>query len=97
MKAPDMTGQRFGRLVVLSKAEPETRYGRTNARWLCRCECGTEKIILAIGLRAGQHRSCGCWKAAGGYQDELVAGCKLFGVNLKRLDARAKRESAAKK
>jgi hypothetical protein len=33
--------------------------------WLCRCECGTERIIYGAKLRSGRTRSCGCarWDA----------------------------------
>ena len=56
MRALDLTGKSFGRLTVLS---PQ---GRENGRrrWLCRCECGTEKGYNASWLAKGA-RSCGCW------------------------------------
>lgn len=53
----DLTGQRFGKLIVLSRAA-SSRHGAT--RWHCRCECGNDKIVLAILLRNGATRSCGC-------------------------------------
>ena len=53
----DLTGQRFGRLVVIERAEND-RYKR--ARWLCRCDCGKNKIINSQGLRRGSAQSCGC-------------------------------------
>jgi hypothetical protein len=53
----DLRGQKFGRLTVISRAETdEVR----KARFLCRCECGSEKIILAGSLTSGRTRSCGC-------------------------------------
>lgn len=56
-KYKNMIGQRFGRLVVLSRAENDAQQ---NARWLCRCDCGKEKIIQGGSLRNGKIRSCGC-------------------------------------
>ena len=53
----DMVGQTFGRLTVISRTE-NTPNGC--AQWLCRCSCGTEKIILGHSLRSGLTRSCGC-------------------------------------
>jgi hypothetical protein len=54
----DLTGQRFGRLTVIARAEnSETRRG---ARWLCGCECGKTKIIPGNELRRGLIRSCTC-------------------------------------
>ena len=40
-KALDLTGQRFGKLVALSKAP--SRSGKTY--WLCQCDCGNQKEI----------------------------------------------------
>lgn len=28
---------------------------------LCRCECGTERIMVVPAIRAGQSKSCGCF------------------------------------
>ena len=56
-KRPDLTGQRFGSLTVLSPAG-KNRNGRT--MWLCRCDCGTERAFAAVYLRNGHTRSCGC-------------------------------------
>lgn len=50
------TGQRFGRLVVLSYAGRAT--GGT--RWNCVCDCGTATISAGGKLRGGQTKSCGC-------------------------------------
>lgn len=52
----DLTGQRFGRLVVESAATTVN----ARRRWVCRCDCGAV-IETAIGnLRSGDTRSCGC-------------------------------------
>jgi hypothetical protein len=57
MSAIDLTNSRFGRLVVLSRAE-NGKYSRT--RWTIRCDCGKTKIVRADNLRAGTTRSCNC-------------------------------------
>ena len=51
----DHTGQRFGRRVVIERAQ-----GSGAARWLCRCDCGTRSIVPGQALRKGQANSCGC-------------------------------------
>lgn len=56
-KALDLTGKSFGRYVVLLR-EKNTPNGRT--RWLCRCSCGTEKIVVGSDLTSGHTKSCGC-------------------------------------
>jgi hypothetical protein len=52
----NLVGHRFGRLVVLSYVGRQ----RSTFRWICRCDCGTEKSCLASGLRNGSITSCGC-------------------------------------
>lgn len=62
MGAKDLTGERFGRLVVIKEVEPHiSKSGKTKMRkWLCRCDCGTEKEILGTSLSRGATKSCGC-------------------------------------
>lgn len=55
----DLTGQRFGRLLVEHQAE--SRGG--NRRWLCVCDCGTRKDVATKKLRNGSTISCGCFRA----------------------------------
>ena len=54
----DITGRRFGRLVVISRSYPNGKDRAT--RWLCQCDCGKEKIILRGSLKSGSTKSCGC-------------------------------------
>ena len=61
--AIDITGQRFGRLTVLERAgsyKTSSDFPTTLALWRCRCDCGTECVVLGQNLRRGQTRSCGC-------------------------------------
>jgi hypothetical protein len=53
----DLTGRRFGRLVVVNLVERTSRY---RIRYLCKCDCGEVRSINGGGLRAGNHMSCGC-------------------------------------
>lgn len=57
----DMTGERFGRLVVLGLEEVRGRNGRTNAMWRCRCDCGKEVVAYRMNLTRGNTTSCGCY------------------------------------
>lgn len=52
----DLQGQRFGRLVVIKRAE--NIHGKV--AWVCKCDCGNIKTTLAKSLRAGTTSSCGC-------------------------------------
>lgn len=55
----DLTGQRFGKLTVISK-EPARADEKT--RWLCKCDCGNTRVITSGDLRTGRRKSCGCAK-----------------------------------
>lgn len=66
----ELSGQRFGRLVVLGRTE-ERKYG--NVIWLCECDCGAIKKINGASLRSGRTYSCGC------IRKELAAKrCMMF-------------------
>lgn len=51
----DMAGQRFGRLVVVSRVADSRPI-----RWLCKCDCGVEKEVRGASLRLGATVSCDC-------------------------------------
>src|SRR5688572_3903571 len=53
----DLSGKRFGRWLVLTRALDRGR----QIMWHCRCDCGTEKEVLRVGLVGGSSKSCGCW------------------------------------
>lgn len=55
----NLKGKRFGRLVVLDRAE-NSKTG--NTRWICKCDCGNDTIVSANHLRRGGVKSCGCYK-----------------------------------
>ena len=46
----DLTGQRFGRLVVKERAP---NHGREGTFWLCQCDCGKTAIVAGSKLRSG--------------------------------------------
>lgn len=50
-------GERYGRLVLVQQVGRELC---GNARWLVRCDCGTEFEVAGNNLRNGHTRSCGC-------------------------------------
>lgn len=56
-KINDLTGQRFGKLTVISRAEND-KNGK--ARWNCRCDCGNFCIVSRSNLKSGNVKSCGC-------------------------------------
>lgn len=58
--AIDITNQKFGRLLVVSRASNTSRNAVT---WNCLCDCGREKIVAGRHLRSGVTVSCGCFAA----------------------------------
>lgn len=79
----DLSGMTVGRLTVLRYVGSFPRgKGSRAAKWLCRCDCGQERIIFASSLvKTNPTSSCGCLQA------ERSAAC----------DAGESRESAFKK
>lgn len=57
----DLTGQRFGRLVVVKKVKADKpQANRIKSTWLCKCDCGKETIASTKDLRQSGVKSCGC-------------------------------------
>ena len=59
-KLIDLTGQKFGRLTVLRCTG---RDSSRHALWLCRCNCGTETIVVSFDIKSGHTKSCGCLRS----------------------------------
>jgi hypothetical protein len=57
-KKVDLTGMRFGRLLVESKNSPSP----SGWLWSCRCDCGASCLVKTGFLTNGNTRSCGCLK-----------------------------------
>lgn len=55
-KRTDLTGERFGRLLVLSRSPKIAK----NSFWLCQCECGNKTEVDRASLKRGFTASCGC-------------------------------------
>jgi len=77
MKRIDLTGERFGRLVVVKYLG--------DRKWLCKCDCGNETSVLTSNLRnrsKSPTRSCGCLSAEmARYRNILPEGeCNFNGI-----------------
>jgi|WetSurSiteA1Bulk_404760.scaffolds.fasta_scaffold00380_20 hypothetical protein len=72
-KVIDLTGQRFGRLLIIERAEDYINLsGRRIIKWICKCECGNLSVVSTNELRSGDTQSCGC------YQKDRVGEAKLI-------------------
>ena len=56
MRFIDLTGKRFGLLLVLKKASKTER----EISWKCKCDCGKVKTHKGGDLKSGRTTSCGC-------------------------------------
>lgn len=57
----DLSGLHFGKLTILYETDSDNH----RTYWLCKCECGKQKIIWASNLVNGHTKSCGCLKNIG--------------------------------
>ena len=62
-KILDLSGQRFGRLIVKRPCNPYvSKSGRKRTRWYCDCDCGSmDVVVYTDNLRRGHTLSCGCY------------------------------------
>lgn len=76
----DLTGMRFGKLVVIERAP--NRNGKTY--WKCRCDCGTEKEIRGSSLTSNKPtQSCGKCTNPNIAQEEIEKICPICGKKYK--------------
>ncbi len=71
-KRENLTGQRFGRLTVISYAG-KTKDNRN--QWHCKCDCGNTTVVKTCNLKSGRTKSCGC------LHSEITSKIKKFTVN----------------
>ena len=75
----DFSNKRFGRLIVIKRVD-NNKFKQV--QWLCKCDCGNEKIITANALRSGNTKSCGCLKKE---QDYINIAQKTHNMSNTRL------------
>lgn len=68
----DLTGRRFGKLLVLRPGQSHGANGHSS--WRCLCDCGNETQVLTTYLSLGDTKSCGCLK----YLSRLAPGQSGF-------------------
>lgn len=57
----DMTGEKYGKLTILAFLG---RDKWRNSRWLCKCECGNDIIVIRPNLIQRPDINCGCSRTA---------------------------------
>lgn len=77
----DLTGQKFGRLTVVCRAEDGNgKSPSTKVRWLCRCECGNEIAVRHYALLRGNTKSCGCLSKEIHSKQNGLSSTRLYNV-----------------
>lgn len=77
-------GMRYGRLTVIKNCG-KNKKGRY--LWLCKCDCGNEKIVVGDNLSSKKSKSCGCLKT-----EFLKKSGNLWGLYKDRETAILKRQ-----
>lgn len=69
----DLTGKRFGKLVVLEEAGfIKKSNGRNSRLWKCQCDCGNICYVQHVYLISGDTKSCGCIRSQGEAEIEVL-------------------------
>ena len=72
MEKIDLTGKRFGRLLVI---EEISEMRRKKVLWFCKCDCGNTTRSSSANLRRGLSTSCGCVRTK-----HMGKGTRLFRI-----------------
>jgi hypothetical protein len=72
----DLTGQKFNRLTVVKFSHSKNR----KTFWLCKCDCGNEKIVRSDSLKDESVKSCGCLNHENGIITHNMSGTKIYHV-----------------
>lgn len=76
----DLTGQRFGRLLVISQSENKQTNSGSRRCWVCQCDCGNMTLGTTLDLRKGDKKSCGCL-----YNEKIKANGIIHGLSDTRI------------
>lgn len=69
----DLTGKRFGKLVVLEEdGFIKKSDGRNSRVWKCQCDCGNICHVQHVYLTGGDTKSCGCIRSQGEAEIEVL-------------------------
>ena len=96
MNVKDLVGKRFGRLLVLARDSSIKK-----PAWVCLCDCGGRKVVLAYNLLHGNTHSCGClraelrrvWRVGKTPPNRLPVGMAMRNVTLRTYKRSAEKRS----
>lgn len=64
----NLTGQRREKLLVIKQLDERTHDGQV--QWLCKCDCGNDRVVTTRQFNHNKPTSCGCWKKPREYPDK---------------------------
>jgi len=100
-KYADLTGMKFGKLLVIKRAEDYTyiikKTGKIarSPQWLCDCDCGNEATVLGRRLRDGT-KSCGCLQKEYAEKYEDLSGQKFGKLTVIKMSHKEKQGEQSK-
>ena len=77
----DLTGKRFGKLLVLEHEEEKSKE-KKKTFWKCQCDCGTISYVESYSLKNGIIQSCGCTKSKG--EQKIISILTQNGIIFKK-------------
>lgn len=80
----DLTGRRFGKLVVIERADDYVYHNNAVPAWLCRCDCGNFKVVQGGNLRNGKVKHCGCDKQSSKEENKVAIFLKNNNIKYMR-------------
>jgi hypothetical protein len=69
-KREDLTGRRYGKLIVVK--QDLNKVGSNRIYWVCQCDCGNIKSIMGQNLKYNISKSCGCASRVNIENDVLI-------------------------
>lgn len=93
-KSIDLTGQTFGKLLVISQSSLRSASG--SIKWECQCSCGKVILVRTDSLKNGHTSSCGCFNREQSRAKNLVdlTGKTFARVTVLYLDTKTTKDGA---
>ena len=87
-KIKELVGKKYGRLTVQKYLYIQNH----KAYWLCKCDCGGEKITSTFALTTSQCKSCGCLPRENGIRlNKMITKHNMSSTRVYRILAGMKR------
>ena len=82
----DLTGRKFGKLIVIEKSHNSGEAGNWTVYWKCQCDCGNTSTPTAGALLSGHSTTCGKNHNSLRTDSRLVSARRVFENNYNDAD-----------